>query len=77
MASCDREENERTWWFMIKVKVWFGNRKAVSVEQVKRFVSAIRNGNVCMNDEEFEKYMNEKHLNGITIEELMKGCDEE
>lgn len=62
---------------MIKVKAWFGNWKAVSVEQAKRFVSAIRNGNVCMNDEEFEKYMNEKHLNGITVEELMKGCDEE
>ena len=37
----------------------------------------MRSGNVCMNDDEFETYMNEKHLKGITVKESMKGCDEE
>ena len=77
MASCDREENERAWWFMIRIKAWFGKWKTVSKEQAKRFVKAMRSGNVCMNDNEFETYMNEKHLKGITVKESMKGCDEE
>ena len=62
---------------MIKVKAWFGKWKTVSKEQAKRFVKTMRSGNVCMNDDEFETYMNEKHLKGITVKELMKGCDEE
>ena len=54
----------------MEVKAWYSGWHEVTKEQAIRFVNTMRRGST-LNIEEFIKNMYDKHLRGITVEELL------
>lgn len=55
---------------MIEIKAWFGNWKEVCEEKARSFVNGMLEGMNC-GREKGTKIINEKHLRGITVQDLL------
>ena len=56
----------------VYIKAWFGDWKEVDKEKARGFISGLSKGMTCI-DEIKIRIINEKHLKGITYEELFRG----
>ena len=55
----------------IKIKAFYGQWKEVNKEKAIEFIKTLKNG-MNVGQEKQNKIINEKHLKGITVEELLK-----
>lgn len=57
---------------MIKIKAFYGEWKEVTKKQAKEFVENMMQGITTMNEQEKMDHINKKHLQGITVQELLR-----
>lgn len=55
----------------IYIKAWFGDWKEVDAKKAKTFITGLMEGMMCSDETKLK--IIEKHLKGITVEELLKG----
>lgn len=60
----------------IFIKAIYGDWREVTKEQAKEFVDFLLRHCQAVHPNELPKYINENKIKGITVEELLKGDDE-
>ena len=56
---------------MIEIKAWFSDWKEVDAEKARDFITGMIKGMNCGKEKSYA-IVNEKHLRGITVQELLE-----